>query len=118
MKVNVFFLLLACVAITGCSCNNTDSLREHTADATAAAKRDAGAIASGIVEGLQRKGPLDINSATEKQLESLPGVTERLADAIVAGRPYEDSSQLYKKHIVTHEEYDRIKAQIMTKHPR
>ena len=64
--------------LAGCyDSNNTRSLQQHTADATAAAKRSAGAIARGVVEGLTRKGPLDINKASEKDLAQLPGVTPK-----------------------------------------
>ena len=111
MRVRGAVILLAGV-MAGCSCNNTQSLKEHTADATAAAKRDAGAIAGGIVEGLERKGPLDINSATARQLEGLPGITPPLAHAIVEGRPYEDTRDLTRKHVLPKAQYDRIKAQI------
>jgi DNA uptake protein ComE-like DNA-binding protein len=111
MRTRWTTLLLACV-LTGCSCNNTQSLKEHTADVTAAAKRDAGAIAGGIVEGLERKGPLDINSATSKQLETLPGITPPLAHAIVDGRPYADPKDLTRKHILTKPQLERIRAQI------
>lgn len=79
---------------------------------TAAAKRDAGAIAGGIVEGLQRKGPLDLNSASPKQLETLPGITAPLARSIVDARPYTDTEELYRNHILTKPQYNRIKSQI------
>jgi len=103
-------------ALTGCSCNNTDALREHTADATAAVKRDSGAIASGIIEGLKRKGPLDINAASRKDLEALPGITPELARHIIDGRPYKESEDLYRKHILTRAQYNRIRAQIVAHH--
>jgi len=113
MKCALVLLAASGILFSGCSHNNTDSLKEHTADVTAAAKRDAGAIASGIVEGLQRKGPLNINSASTRQLTALPGITPPLARAIIEGRPYEDSAQLYKKHILTKAQYNRIRAQVV-----
>ena len=106
--------LAACVLLlTGCyNSNNTHSLQEHTADATAAAKRSAGAIARGVVEGLRRKGPLDINKASEKDLMQLPSVTPAQARAIVAGRPYDNTGQLVKRRILTKSQYEKIRAQI------
>jgi DNA uptake protein ComE-like DNA-binding protein len=84
LALSVCALLLA-----GCfDSNNTRPLEKHTADATAAAKRSAGAIARGVVEGLTRKGPLDINKASEKDLAQLPGVTPGQVQAIIAGRPF------------------------------
>jgi DNA uptake protein ComE-like DNA-binding protein len=102
--------------LSGCfDSNNTRSLQEHTADATAAAKRDAGAIARGVVEGLTRKGPLDINTASAKDLERLPDVTATEAKAIIAGRPYENTSQLVRRHILSKTQYDKIRPQIGVK---
>jgi DNA uptake protein ComE-like DNA-binding protein len=105
-----FLLFLA-----GCSPNNTESLQRHTADATAAAKRDAGAIARGVAEGLARKGPLDINAASAKELQTLPGVTPELAGKIVEYRPYSSTRDLVRRGIVSSAEYDRVKGQIIVK---
>src|SRR6201996_6568348 len=109
--------LLACsLLLSGCfDSNNTRSLQQHTADATAAAKRDAGAIARGVVEGLTRKGPTDINTASAQDLEKLPDVTAADATAIIAGRPYENTSQLVKRHILSKAQYNNIRAQIGVK---
>jgi DNA uptake protein ComE-like DNA-binding protein len=99
--------------LAGCyDSSNTRSLQQHTADATAAAKRSAGAIARGVVEGLTRKGPLDINKASEKDLAQLPGVTPAQDQAIIAGRPYDNTSQLVKRRILTKAQYEKIRAQI------
>ena len=111
LSIGVCFLLLS-----GCSSpSNTDSLREHTADATAAAKRDAGAIARGVAEGLMRKGPLDINQATPKQLSTLPGITPEMADAIVKNRPYASTPELVRKRVLSKPQFNRVKAQVVVK---
>ena len=108
--------MTACLLLlSGCFSNNTDSLREHTADATAAAKRNAGAIARGVAEGLMRKGPLDINQASQKQLATLPGITPELADAIVKNRPYASTPELVRKHVLSKPQFNRVKAQILVK---
>ena len=106
--------LSACVLLlTGCyDSNNTRSLQQHTANATAAAKRSAGAVARGVVEGLTRKGPLDINKASQKDLGQLPSVTPAQAQAIIAGRPCDNTSQLVKRRILTKAQYEKIRAQI------
>ncbi|HKO18473.1 MAG TPA: helix-hairpin-helix domain-containing protein [Acidobacteriaceae bacterium] len=100
-------------ALAGCSPSNTQNLQERTADATAAAKRDAGAIARGVSEGLKRKGPLNINTATEADLEKLPGVTPQIAGSVIAKRPYSQPKDLIRKHAMTTAEYNRIKGQIV-----
>jgi hypothetical protein len=115
--IKIGLILSACtLLLSGCvDSNNTRSLQQHTADATAAAKRDAGAIARGVVEGLARKGPTDINTAAAQDLGKLPGVTAAEAQAIIAGRPYENTSQLVKKHILSKAQYNNIRAQIGVK---
>lgn len=100
-------------ALAGCSPSNTQNLQERTADATAAAKRDAGAIARGVSEGLKRKGPVNINNASEADMEKLPGVTPQIAGAVIAKRPYTQTKDLVRKHTMTTAEYDRIKGQIV-----
>jgi DNA uptake protein ComE-like DNA-binding protein len=65
-----------------------------------------------VVEGLTRKGPVDINNASEKDLAQLPSVTPAQAQAIIARRPYDNTSQLVKRRIVTKAQYERIRAQI------
>lgn len=40
---------------------------------------------------------VDINSASKKELKTLPGISDAEADRIIAGRPY-----LTKAHLVTH----------------
>jgi DNA uptake protein ComE-like DNA-binding protein len=111
----ILLLTAGLLLLSGCSPSNTDSLREHTADATAAAKRDAGAIARGVAEGLMRKGPLDINQASAKQLATLPGLTPEKANTIVKNRPYGSTRELVHKHVLSKSEFDRVKAQIMVK---
>ena len=44
---------------------------------------------------------IDVNSATEAQLDSLPGIGPVRAKAIVAGRPYADMQDLTKKKVLT-----------------
>src|SRR3954453_7062820 len=107
----------ACLLLlSGCfSPDNTRSLQEHTADATSAAKRDAGTIARGVAEGLMRKGPLDINQASANQLATLPGVTPEKADTIIKNRPYASTPELVHKRVLSKSELNRVKAQVMVK---
>jgi DNA uptake protein ComE-like DNA-binding protein len=115
-KMTLAASFVAIALCAGCkSPTNTEAIKEHAADATAEVKRDAGAIAAGIKEGLQRKGPLDINSCSSSDLEALPGMTPKQAKAVIAGRPYDDAAQLYKRHVLPKAEYDRIRAQIIAK---
>jgi competence protein ComEA len=111
----LFGALFPALFLAGCSPSNTDTLQRRTADATAAAKRDAGAIARGVTEGLTRKGPLDINDASAAQLQTLPGVTPEVAGKIVEHRPYTSTRDLVRRRILSGEKYERVKNQIFVK---
>lgn len=106
--------LLAVLLLTGCTnaSRSPDAIRQDTASATAAAARDAKAVAQGVVEGLKTKGPLNINRASQTDLANLPGIDDATAQRIVAGRPYQNSAELLRRRIISKPEYDRIANQI------
>jgi competence protein ComEA len=58
---------------------------------------------------------MDINSASEKELATLPGIGEARAKAIVKGRPYRGKDELVQKKILTEKVYDGIKDQVIAK---
>lgn len=60
--------------------------------------------------------PLDLNSATEKHLTTLPGIDEATAQKIIAARPYKRKDELVHKKILEDAQYERIKEQIIAKH--
>ena len=94
---------------------NPDEIREKTADATAQLKSDTKAVVEGVREGLSRDKTVNLNTATEDQLITLPGVTHTRATRVIAGRPYDDPHDVVTKHILSEEEYKRIKERITTK---
>ena len=110
---------LVCMAgllvLVGCSPadRSPDAIRQDTAKATSSAVRDGKAVAKGIVDGLKTRGPVNINKASEEDLEALPGIDARTAHRIIADRPYDNASDLPKRHIVTKEEYDRIAGNVV-----
>ena len=107
-------LLLAVLA--GCSQpQNSQDLKEKTAQATAEAKRDAKAVAQGIREGWSRDKTLDLNTATKDQLLALPGMTAAEAERVIAGRPYDQPGDLVTRRIVTKAQYDKIADRITVK---
>ncbi len=58
---------------------------------------------------------IDINSASEKELATLPGIGEARSKAIVKGRPYKGKDELVQKKILTQNVYDGIKDKIIAK---
>jgi DNA uptake protein ComE-like DNA-binding protein len=58
---------------------------------------------------------MDINSASEKDLATLPGIGEARAKAIVKGRPYKGKDDLVQKKIIPEKVYGEIKEKIIAK---
>ena len=83
--------------------------KKDAATATAAPAKAAPADAKKAPE------PMDINSATAKQLATLDGIGEARSAAIVKGRPYNGKDDLVNKKVLTQEVYDKIKDKIIAK---
>jgi competence protein ComEA len=58
---------------------------------------------------------IDINSATEAELRTLPGIGEARATAIIRGRPYRGKDELTRKNIIPQGVYDGIQARIIAR---
>ena len=103
-------LLAGCNACTGRPAN-PEEVRQQTANATSEIKNDAKAVAEGVRDGLQRPSadhPINLNTATQSQLSSLPGISEDTAARIVANRPYRAPHDLIERRLVTQDEYKQI----------
>ena len=93
--------------------------RKAAADARVAAQQAAQetrAIAAGVRDGLHQptgaQHPVNVNSASREELETLPGVGSTLARRIQQNRPYARARDLVRKGVVTQNEYDRIAADV------
>ena len=124
----------ACVAALlafgslGCSDDAAErekQIREGAAKAAEAAKppleeagRDIKAAVEGAKEGWDRAGNskrVDLNSASEGDLTSLPGVGKHEARKIISGRPYRDKHDLVTKKVMSESAYARLKDAVVAK---
>jgi len=111
-------LALALAAITACNTrDNPDEIRRRTAEATESVRRDAKAVAEGVKEGMAHdKKVVNINRASREELLALPGMTEHEADRIIAERPYDNTDDLVRRHVLPREEYETISDRIIAGH--
>ncbi len=69
---------------------------------------------AGKTQELKNSKTLNINSASSGELEGLPGIGPVTAGKIIAGRPYQNISELVEKKVVGQKVYDQIKDRIST----
>ena len=60
-------------------------------------------------------GLIDINSASQADLQTLSGIGPARAKAIIAGRPYNGKDDLVNKNIIPSNVYEGIKDKIIAK---
>jgi competence protein ComEA len=65
------------------------------------------------VSAAEKAEPIDINTATAKQLKTLTGIGDAYSQEIIRGRPYKRKDELVQKKIVPQAAYDKIKDQIV-----
>jgi DNA uptake protein ComE-like DNA-binding protein len=81
----------------------------------AIAKDEPKKTAAPVAAAEKKAEPIDINTATEKELATLKGIGEVRAKAIVAGRPYRGKDELVDKKIIPESVYNDIKEQVIAK---
>lgn len=141
-ELTFFFIatLVTCLAVfwlTGCTGRHQSDqqVREQAARATeqaredaqkaadearvaaANAERKANDIAAGVRDGMHGNGSsaVDINTAGEARLTTLPGITATRARRIINNRPYADPHDLVSKGVLSRAEYDQISGQIVAR---
>ena len=63
-----------------------------------------------------KPAPIDLNRASLRKVEALPGITPSMARRIVEGRPYDDPRDLVSRGILTDRELDRIADRVTVEH--
>jgi DNA uptake protein ComE-like DNA-binding protein len=129
--------LLVTVLSTGCTQqpSSPEDTREATAEATrkvkeeskeAAKKLEAAsdqvkeqvkAVAQGVKEGWNdnKNKKVDLNTASEAELTSLPGVGSSEAQKIIKARPYTTKHELVSRKILSENDYLKLSDQVTVK---
>lgn len=97
--------------------NPEDAVKSRITDTKSAAKTaaaDTKAAAKAKAVGLTK---VDINSASEAELKSVPGIGEAYAAKIIASRPYAKKDRLKSRNILTGPAYDQVKDHIVAEQP-
>jgi DNA uptake protein ComE-like DNA-binding protein len=117
-QLSVFALAVCLTVLAACTTkDNPDEIRQRTAQATETVRRDAKAVAEGVKEGMARdKKTVNINRASREELLNLPGITEHEADRIIAERPYDNTDDLVRRHVLPRDEFDKISDHIIAGH--
>ena len=124
-------LAISFMLISGCSQQDTEKTKQEAAKATEQIKegskvavvelkkdakeaaKQSKAIAEGVKQGLQTPDkPVNVNSASKVQLQTLPGVDEETADRIIKGRPYHTRDEIGTRGVVSPDEFAAIKDKI------
>ena len=134
VKFTILSLTAGLLLLCGCSQQDTQKTRQQAKQATEQIKegskvaavelkkdlkvaaQQTKAAAQGVKDGLQSPDkPVNINSASKTQLQTLPGVDENTAERIMKGRPYHTRDELGAKGVVSPEEFDQIKEKVVVK---
>jgi DNA uptake protein ComE-like DNA-binding protein len=86
-------------------------------EAAREAAHEVKATAQGVHDGL-KDGPhslVNVNSASENDLATLPGVSRSEARRIIDGRPYRTPHDLLDKGVITESDYEKIRDRVTTK---
>ena len=114
--------LIIAIASLGLAAGATSALAQKAEPSKDAAKKSETAAKDATKKAAEppkadakKAEPMDINSASEKDLATLKGIGDVRAKAIVKGRPYKGKDELVQKKIIPQSVYDDIKDLIIAK---
>jgi len=134
MRFLILSLIICGVLVWGCNKQDTAKTRQQAQQATEKIKQESKVAAveikkdakeaaaqtkaavQGVRDGLHSPDkPVNINSASKTELQTLPGVDEETANRIINGRPYHTSEEVGARGVVSPEEFNAIKNKIVVK---
>lgn len=104
----VFALLFAAASV-----HAAEPAKDTRAAPPAVASKPAAQPAAKAPEAAPASAKIDLNSATEQELATLPGIGEARSKAIVKGRPYARKDELVAKKIIPASVYENIKERVV-----
>jgi DNA uptake protein ComE-like DNA-binding protein len=127
-------LALSLLLISACSNQDTEKTKQDAAKATEQIKegskvaavelkkdakeaaKQSKAIAEGVKQGLSAPDkPVNVNSASKAQLQTLPGIDEKTAGRIINGRPYHTTDEVGTRGVVSPDQFNAIKDKIVVR---
>ena len=134
MKLTILTFLSGLLLFCGCSQQDAAKTRQEAQQATEKIKQESKvaaveikkgakeaaaqtkAAAEGVRDGLHSPDkPVNINSASKSELQTLPGIDEETADRIINGRPYHTRDELGSRGVISPDEFNQIKDKIAVK---
>lgn len=110
----------ALATVLALACHDSTAAADKASQGTAsvrpasAAPAKAGTAASAAPTAAAARPKLvDINSASAAELKTLPGIGDKQASRIIAGRPYPSKAKLAADKILTETEYFALKGRIV-----
>ena len=103
---HLIVVLIAALALTTAVTGQSKSSKGSTKSARAASTPTAKPASGDLI---------DINSATEEQLDALPGIGKAYAARIIKNRPYRGKNELRDKKILPGPTYEKIKDRIIAR---
>ncbi|MBI4035414.1 helix-hairpin-helix domain-containing protein [Candidatus Daviesbacteria bacterium] len=76
-------------------------------------EQTGGSGSSGVVAGTQTSSKVNINTASQAELEALPGIGPVTASKILSDRPYQAVEDLLSKKVLSKPVFEKIKEQLV-----
>lgn len=115
----ILITLAAALALAFASATQTGTAAKKAgAHKGQAAAEHSGQAKEAVGQGAQAAkgaGLIDINTATEDELKTVPGIGDAYAAKIVQGRPYRAKSDLVRKKILPSGVYAKVKDRLVAR---
>jgi competence protein ComEA len=111
-SVRILTVLCALCLFAGVTFAQTDqSEKKGTSDSSKKGKKSDTSSDSSSKKSSSKK--IDINSASKEDLAALPVIGDATAQKIIDGRPYKSKHDLVTKNILSQDQYDKVKDQLV-----